>query len=272
MSIEQRTEELIRAAGERMLGYHQLEVTSKGRHGDYVTQADKAVQEMLMEGLAGLYPEASFIAEEKENASLTDGPTFIIDPIDGTTNFFRFREASVISVGLTGGKKTREGWIYHPYRRQMYHAVRGQGAFRDGERLRVSQVPAENALVYLGTASYYEELMSLTGLSALRLLPRIADFRRTGSCALELCDIAAGKAEALFEWRLSPWDYCAGTLMVEEAGGRCADILRGEVTFSGPIPLLAANSASFEKLLKWLRQVHEEWRSGEKTGCPARQD
>ena len=114
--IEKRTEALIRQAGELMLGFRQLQVTSKGRHGDYVTQADRAVQDMLLSGLSSLYPEAAFIAEEKDNGALPDQPAFIIDPIDGTTNFFRHRESSVISVGLTVNQRAAEGWIYNPYR------------------------------------------------------------------------------------------------------------------------------------------------------------
>ena len=261
--IEKRTEALIRQAGELMLGFRQLQVTSKGRHGDYVTQADRAVQDMLLSGLSSLYPEAAFIAEEKDNGALPDQPAFIIDPIDGTTNFFRHRESSVISVGLTVNQRAAEGWIYNPYRGEMFHAVKGKGAWRNGERISVSPVPAKNALVYLGTSSYYEELMELTGLSALRLLPRIADFKRTGSCALELCDIAQGKAEALFEWRLQPWDICAGTLLVEEAGGRCGHILEGDVTFTGPVPFLAANSESYDEIRAMLRSVFEEWSAGQ---------
>ena len=265
MNTEERTEQLIRQAGELMLGFRRLEVTSKGRHGDYVTQADKAVQDMLISGLSALYPEASFIAEEKDNANLPDTPAFIIDPIDGTTNFFRHRETSVISIGLTVEKKPFEGWIYNPYRGEMFHAVKGKGATLNGDRINVSDVPVQNALVYLGTSSYYEELMELTGLSALRLLPQIADFRRTGSCALELCDIARGRAEALFEWRLQPWDTCAGTLLVEEAGGRCGQILEGDVTFTGPVPFLAANSESFDKIRSMLQSVYAEW-SARKNG------
>ena len=259
MNREEQTEQLIRRAGEKMLRFRSLQVTSKGRHGDFVTQADREVQDMLMDGLSRLYPGAGFIAEEKENAGLTDAMTFIIDPIDGTTNFFRHREASVISVGLTEGRKPVEGWIFNPYRQEMFHAVRGGGATRNGERISVSDIPASNALVYMGTASYYEELMPLTGLSALRLLPRIADFRRSGSCALEMCDIAQGKAEALFEWRLQPWDICAGVLLVKEAGGCCGHILEDELTFSGPVPLLAANSASYREILTLLRDIHAEW-------------
>ena len=256
---EEKTRLLIRQAGESMLSCHDLVVTGKGRHADFVTQEDKLVQEMLMDGLHRLYPEARFMAEEKENAALTDEPTFIIDPIDGTTNYFRRREASVISVGLAEGKKPVRGWIYNPYRGELFTAAKGQGAFCNGKPVHVSAVPRDNALVYMGTAAYYEELMSLTGLCAQRLLPEIADFRRTGSCALEMCDIARGWAEALFEWRLQPWDICAGVLLVEEAGGRCCDILGEEPDLTRPAPLLAANAACFEPLLERLRNIRREW-------------
>ena len=195
-------------------------VTAKEGHGNYVTETDVAVQAFLEERLSALYPGIRFLAEEGEAAALTDAPTFIIDPIDGTTNFFRHRRCSVISVGLTENKKAVMGAIWNPYTETLYHAERGHGAWRDGERIHVSDVPLERALVLLGTAPYYPELMALTGRSVAELLPHVADFRRSGSAANDLTEIASGLAEASFEWRLQPWDYCAGSILVEEAGGR----------------------------------------------------
>lgn len=246
---------VLRKAGEKMLHWQSPQVFSKGKHADFVTEADIAVQEYLLENLARLYPTAQFFAEEKKDNVLTDALTFIIDPIDGTTNYFRRRSMSVISVGAVENKRPVFGAIYDPYRDQIYHAQRGKGAWCDDAPLHVSEEPIGRALVGLGTSPYYDELMALTGRTVGALMPRCADLRRTGSAAMELCDIAAGRSDGCFEWLLQPWDYCAGVLLVEEAGGRCGNIMGGDVTYDKGIAFMAANSACFDDLQRILQDV-----------------
>lgn len=247
---------VMRRAGELMLRWQHPQVFAKGGHADFVTEADIAVQELLMRDLAAMYPNALFFAEEKKDNVLKDTLTFIIDPIDGTTNYFRGRRMSMISVGAVENKRPVFGAIYDPYRDRLYHAEAGQGAYCDGERLQASQEPLSRALIGLGTSPYYNELMALTGRTVAALLPRCADLRRTGSAAMELCDIAAGRSDGCFEWLLQPWDYCAGALLVEEAGGRCGNILADEATFDKGIPFMAANACCYEDLRDALREVH----------------
>jgi len=249
-------EPILLRAGEMMLEFQHPKVFDKGRHADFVTEADIAVQNFLMEELAKAFPEASFFAEEKKDNVLGEGFTFIIDPIDGTTNYFRRRRCSSISIGAVEGKQPVYGAIYDPYRGEVYHAEKGKGAWCAGERLHVSEAPLDHAIIGMGTSPYYEELFELTGKTLSALLPRTADVRRTGSACIELCDVAAGRSDAHFEWKLQPWDYCAGTLIVREAGGECGSILGGDVTYDRPCPHLAASRAIFEDVQKLLQDVY----------------
>lgn len=246
---------VLEQAGDMMLHFQNPAVYAKGKHADFVTEADLAVQEYLMEQLARLFPHAKFFAEEKKDNVLTDDFTFIIDPIDGTTNYFRHRSMSVISVGAVENCRPVLGAIYDPYRQDLYHAEKGKGAWCGDAPLHVSREPINRALVGLGTSPYYDELMALTGRSVGALMPCIADLRRTGSAAMELCDIAAGRSDGCFEWLLQPWDYCAGVLLVEEAGGRCGNIMGGDATYEQGIPFMAANDVCYDDLQKILQDV-----------------
>ena len=131
----------------------------------------------------------------------------------------------------------------------------------------LSRPPSDSIWSTICSSSSFS-FWSSCSCSRISVSPSIsfAAAKRTGSCALELCDIARGRAEALFEWRLQPWDTCAGTLLVEEAGGRCGQILEGDVTFTGPVPFLAANSESFDKIRSMLQSVYAEWSARKNVG------
>ncbi|MBQ8555113.1 MAG: inositol monophosphatase [Clostridia bacterium] len=247
--------DILHRAAQLMLDFQSPKVFDKGHHADFVTEADLAVQEFLLEELAKAFPAAKFLAEEGEGQRLTDGLTFIIDPIDGTTNYFRRRRSSMISIGAVEGREPVFGAIYDPYRDEMYHAEKGRGAFCNEARLHVSEEPFSRAVIGFGTAPYYEELFEVTARTMREILPKIADFRRTGSACLDMCDVAAGRSDGHFEWRLQPWDYCAATLLVEEAGGRCGNILGGPVTYDRGIPHMAASKRIFEEFQAALQSV-----------------
>lgn len=249
---------VILEAGRMMAAYHDPKVYEKGRHADFVTEADLAVQSFLIEKLSAAFPRARFFAEEKKDNELTDEMTFIIDPIDGTTNFFRHRACSAISVGVTVGRETVFGAIYDPYQGRLFHAEKGRGAYCNDDRLQVSDTPFSRAVVGFGTAPYYSELFELTGRTLAALLPACADIRRTGSACIDLCDVASGRSDAHFEWLLQPWDVCAGTLIVEEAGGRCGHILGGGVVLEKAAPHLAANPRVYDELQALLQSVYRE--------------
>lgn len=214
----------------------------KAGHANFVTTYDKKVQELLKEKLLALLPEAVFVGEEEDiHAQIQDGYAFIVDPIDGTTNFIRDYHASAISVGLAKDGERFIGVVYNPYLDEMFAAKRGGGAFLNGKRIHVSAHPISEAIVLFGTAPYYEELAKQSFEMAYKYFKQALDVRRSGSAALDLCNIAAGRAELFFELRLSPWDFAAGALIVEEAGGVVTDADGGAVTLDAPHSVVASN-------------------------------
>ena len=221
----------------------QLHIDSKGGRANFVTEYDKKVQERLRTGLLKLMPDAHFIGEEgTTQAFSSSGKFFIVDPIDGTTNFIKGYRASCISVGLVVNGLAEFGVIYNPYSDEMFSARRGYGAFCNGNRLHVSSDPLENALVIFGTSPYREDLTDQTFRMACAYFKKAIDIRRSGSAALDLCMIAAGRAEIFFELSLSPWDYAAGALIVKEAGGLVSDIEGKELAYDRPCSVIARNN------------------------------
>ena len=219
-------------------------IDEKSGHANFVTAYDKKVQSELQRKLLEILPEAVFVGEEEDiHASVEDGYAFIVDPIDGTTNFIKDYHASAISVGLVKDGKRYMGVVYNPYLDEVFTAVRGQGAFLNGKPIHVSEQPLENGVVIFGTAPYYEELAQKSFDMAYQYFCRALDVRRSGSAALDLCNVAAGRAELFFELRLCPWDYAAGSLIVEEAGGVVTRIGGGEITLNEGCGVLATNAA-----------------------------
>ena len=219
-----------------------LHVDAKSGRADLVTQYDKQVQERLRTGLLEIMPDAHFVGEEGSTQQFAPtGTFFIVDPIDGTTNFIKDYHFSCISVALVVDNAAELGVIYNPYTDEMFYAQRGEGAFCNGKRLNVSNEPLENGIVVFGTAPYHEELNEKTFQLAYAYFKKALDVRRSGSAALDLCTIAAGRAELFFELVLSPWDYAAGALIVEEAGGLVSDYDGRPLAYDHPCSVLARN-------------------------------
>ena len=222
-----------------------LHVDAKSGRADLVTQYDRQVQERLRVGLLKIMPDAHFVGEEDSTQPFAPaGKFFIVDPIDGTTNFVKDYRFSSISVALVIDNAAEFGVIYNPYADEMFYAQRGQGAFCNGKRLHVSGEPLENGIVVFGTAPYHEELNEKTFQLAYAYFKKALDIRRSGSAALDLCTIAAGRAELFFELFLSPWDYAAGALIVTEAGGIVSDCDGRPLVYDHPCSVLARNQPS----------------------------
>lgn len=219
-------------------------VDEKAGHANFVTTYDKRVQSELKEKLLALVPQAVFVGEEEDiHASVKKGAAFIVDPIDGTTNFIKDYHCSCISVAMTVDGSRQLGIVYNPYLEEMFVARRGSGAYLNGKRIYVSGQPLSNGVVLFGTAPYYEELAKESFALAYEYFKKALDVRRSGSAAIDLCNIACGRAELYFELRLSPWDYAAGSLIVEEAGGRVTTVEGGEITLDAPCSVLAAGTS-----------------------------
>lgn len=217
-------------------------VDEKAGKANFVTKYDKKVQEAIKEKLLHILPEAAFVGEEEDiHASIEKGLAFIVDPIDGTTNFIKDYHTSAISVGVTRDGEPYMGAVYNPYLDEMFTAISGHGAFLNGEPIHVSKEPLENGIVIFGTAPYYEELAKKSFQLAYEYFQKALDIRRSGSAALDLCNVAAGRAELFFELRLSPWDFAAGSLIVREAGGVVTQMDGSPLRLSAPCPVLATN-------------------------------
>lgn len=227
--------EIVHGCGEIMLSATDIErkMHQKAGKGNFVTDYDSRVQQVLEEKLLALVPGAVFLGEEDQmdQTDISRGYAFIVDPIDGTANFTRGYNMSCISVALALDGKPVLGVIYNPYSGETYHAERGKGAYRNGEPIHASQRTLEEGLILFGTAPYHQELTKRSFEVAYRYMSRGEDLRRSGSAALDLCAIASGRAEFYFEMCLCPWDYAAGALLVEEAGGLVSDLEGRPVTY-----------------------------------------
>ena len=200
------------------------QVQEKGL-ADFVTQVDLSVQHELAKALGQRWPEIQFMGEEEGAAAQdTSKPMWILDPIDGTTNLIHDYHESAVSLALWDGSVVVMGVVYNPFTGETYSATRGHGARLNGKTIHVSKRPdLAHSLSIFGTSPYHKEWADKVFGKAKALYLRSEDLRRGGSAALDLCKIAAGRAEVYFEYDLKPWDYAAGMLIVKEAGGVCTD-------------------------------------------------
>ncbi len=220
-----------------------MAIDTKSGIADLVTEYDTKIQAQLEVGLKKILPEAKFIGEEGSSDQLTDdGYAFIVDPIDGTTNFIKDFHTSAISVALLKGKEVVAGVVYNPYLDEVFYAIKGQGAFCNGKKISVSSEPLSNALVLFGSAPYDKELFPKTLEILSEYFYKALDVRRCGSAALDLCWVACGRAELYFELVVSPWDFAAGKLLVEEAGGVVTALDGSALSFEGKTSILAKNN------------------------------
>lgn len=223
-----------------------LEATSqKEGHGNFVTEYDKKVQEFLYDRLEKILPEAAFMGEEEGASEFKEeyrrGFLYVIDPIDGTTNFITGYRPSVTSIGLLKDGKPYLGVIYDPYGDHLFWAVKGMGAYCNGKRIHSSQKPLADSVVSFGTAPYYPELFERSFDMAKQYQERTLDVRRSGTAAWDLCLLASGVTGLYYELVLGLWDFAAGAAILEEAGGKITDIDGKELTYDGKSSILAVS-------------------------------
>jgi myo-inositol-1(or 4)-monophosphatase len=207
----------------------ELAVSQKGLQ-DIATEADGAVERLIRARLAALFPDDAFLGEEDGGA--TGARVWVVDPIDGTSNFARGLPHFCVSIAFVEAGATQIGVIDDPIARSQYWACKGHGAFRDGRVLHVRRTDnPENAMVEVG----YTRRRPLEDYTStvLRLLAAGYDVRQSGSAALGLAQIADGRIDGYFEHHLNSWDVLAGALLVREAGGRTNDFLAGNALVEG---------------------------------------
>ncbi|MCP3104184.1 inositol monophosphatase [Myxococcus sp. K15C18031901] len=261
-ALRRTAEEGARLAGrilsERFLGERIIEL--KGGI-DLVTDADRASEEALLAFLRARHPTHAILAEESGATAGSDGFRWLVDPLDGTTNYAHRVPHFCVSVAVEGPQGVVAGVVYDPMRDELFSAARGEGATLNGRPLRASAVSSLDAAL-LCTGFPYDVREKPEGPVGLftRFVLRAQGMRRTGSAAMDLAYVAAGRFDGFFEFGLKPWDIAAGSLLVEEAGGVIRhvtgapfDVLRGDVIASAPAlaPTLLSEAKHFIDQLGW---------------------
>ena len=219
---------------------------------DLVSEVDRAAEEAIIETLRVSYPDHAILAEESGATGKSDY-LWIIDPLDGTTNFLHGFEQYAVSIGLAHKGVLTHAVIYDPCRNDLYTATRGRGAFLNDRRLRVSK---RDKLIdgLIGTGFPFRMFQHVEAYSAMLkdLMQKTAGIRRPGAAALDLANVAAGRLDGFFEIGLSPWDMAAGVLLITESGGLVGDLEGGD-RFMQSGQIIAGSPKIYEQLIATLK-------------------
>jgi myo-inositol-1(or 4)-monophosphatase len=221
---------------------------------DLVTEFDRRSEALILEAIRREYPADGILSEESGSNGVRGGRTWIVDPLDGTTNFAHGIPVFAITMAVMDDRGLHSGVVYDPLRQEMFWAERGGGAFREGRRLQVSQVDdLRRSLLVTGfpydiATSRFNNLDHYANFAV-----RCQGVRRLGSAALDLAYLAAGRFEGYWDLQLSVWDVAAGALLIQEAGGRVTNIHGGDDFMRQDLSLLATNGRLHPAMLQVLQ-------------------
>lgn len=255
--ICERTVDIARETGLFVKNYrmqNKPDVESKGRN-DFVTQIDKASEKKLVEALGRLLPEAGFIAEE--NTSDKQGETYnwIIDPIDGTTNFIHGVFPYAISIALQEKDRIVAGVIYEPVMDECFYSWTGGPALLNGKEIHVSETSkVADSLIATGFPYSNYSLINNFMDTLDFFMKNSHGLRRMGSAAVDLAYVACGRFDAFYEYNLKPWDVAAGAFLVQQAGGKVSDFKGGNNYLFGK-EIVCANSLMFDEMQQVIEQI-----------------
>jgi len=229
-----------------------LNITQKTSYLDLVSEVDKNSEEKIVSWIEENFPEHSILAEEGGSVDKDSHYKWVIDPLDGTTNYIHGFPLFSISIALMKKEEPILGVIYIPYLNELYSAIKGRGAFLNGERIRVNKKNSlkESLLVtgfpYDLTEDKYNNITIFN-----RLLHKTRGVRRLGSAAYDLACIASGKLDGFWELKLSPWDVKAGIIIIKEAGGKVI-----ETDYHGHYLIIAGSNNLTDKIYEEIEQAH----------------
>ncbi len=233
------------------------ELYEKEGNANYVTNYDLQIQRFLISHLSGLCPEASFLCEEEgyKDTLLGDGYTFIIDPIDGTTNFICDFKMSAICVALTKGREPVMGFVFNPYTNEMFTACKGKGAYLNGRRIKSPDRSLKDGVTLVGLTCYNPELRDRVFKMAKETACHTMDIRDIGCAGIAICYVACGRSTAYATALLNPWDYAAGALIASESGAICCDWKGADLDYQTKNSFLAASPKAAEEYLSILKDI-----------------
>jgi myo-inositol-1(or 4)-monophosphatase len=231
-----------------------LTIASK-RANDFVSDVDHKAEQAIIDVLRQAYPDHGILAEESGQQKEASEYQWIIDPLDGTTNFLHGFPQFSVSIALRHKNRLEVGVVYDPVSQELFTAARGEGAQLNEKRIRVSgRKGLEGALLSTGFP-YYDQSYLDTYLATMKvLMTETAGIRRPGSAALDLAWCAAGRTDGFWEFNLKPWDIAAGVLLVREAGGIVSD-LTGAENFLSNGDILAASPKVYPSMLKLIHPI-----------------
>ncbi len=259
--------ELVKQATKAQINSIGTQTADRKADGSWVTATDHAMQAALQAGLAEQFPEHGFLGEEMSVAEqeaawrecLDGRPTWVVDPLDGTSNFRLGFPVFSVTVALLVGGKTVFGVVYDPSRDECFHASRGEGAWLNGEALSLANEPKQALKSCLATVDF--KRLPRDVAAHLACDPPYASQRSIGSVALDWCWVAAHRVQVYVHGKQKLWDYAAGQLILHEAGGASAD-LDGEIDYLDrplePLPRSAVAATHIELLEDWLEELRAE--------------
>jgi len=229
------------------------EVKVKGLH-NFVTYVDTTSEKQLIEGLSQILPGSGFIAEEGTSTFKSDRYNWIIDPLDGTTNFIHGLAPFAISIALMDGNETIAGVIYEMNLNECFYAWKGSKAYLNGKEINVSSASfIKDSLIATGFPYYDYDRLTPFMNSLAYFMKNSHGMRRLGSAATDLAYVACGRFEAFYEYSLSPWDVAAGAFIVQQAGGKVSDF-KGNNDYIFGKEIIATNSGIYNEFLTQVKK------------------
>lgn len=224
---------------------------------DYVTEIDKACEQLIIDSIKKNFPDHEILAEESGKNQNNHSFRWIIDPLDGTTNFIHGYPHSSISIALQKDDEVILGVIHDPYRDELYFAEKNNGAYCNGRPIQVSrQTNVNNCLIATGFPFKSRHLLDQYWQVLSSIFMEVSGIRRTGSAALDLAYVACGRFDGFWELKLSPWDVAAGAIIIEEAGGKITDF-EGKKNHIWSGDVIASNSIIHDFMMSKVQKVFQ---------------
>ncbi len=240
-------------------------VHKDGNPNDFVTAVDIAISDFVKGELSKDFPDVGFVTEEESEHAYTQ-KSFILDPIDGTTNLVFDYKLSSVSLAYQENGQINFGVVYNPFSKEVFFAIKGKGAYLyhadngvdeliklgaenySANQIKVSNRPIEGSIIEFGTNVSDKSLADLSFERGKRVYKKCLDVRRTCSSAIAICYVACGRLDGYFEQKLKPWDFAAATLILEEAGGKSCDFDGKKLPYDRNTSIICANSVILEEL------------------------